>query len=132
MFDVLQENLEGTDVDFREIEQVACDGLLHTLDPHTGRGSAHGVRLPPEAYKEMTPPTSGQFGGLGIVISIRDQQLTVMSPMPGTPASRAGLKKNDRIQRINGESTLNMGLTEAVNHLRGEKGSKVVVYIHRD
>ena len=58
----------------------------------------------------MNLSTSGQFGGLGIVISIRDQQLTVMNPMPGTPAGRAGIKRHDRIVKINGESTLNMGL----------------------
>ena len=62
----------------------------------------------------MNLSTQGQFGGLGIVISIRDQQLTVMNPMPDTPAGRAGLKKFDRIVKINGESTLNMGLNEAV------------------
>ena len=57
--------------------------MLHTLDPHS-------VLLSPEAYKEMNLSTSGQFGGLGIVISIRDQQLTVMNPMPGTPAGARG------------------------------------------
>ncbi|MGH7280446.1 MAG: MXAN_5808 family serine peptidase, partial [Polyangiaceae bacterium] len=126
IFAFLQDNLRNTEVNLRDdVEYAACNGMLHTLDPHS-------ILLSPDAYKEMNLTTSGQFGGLGIVISIRDQQLTVINPMPGTPAGRAGLKKNDRIQRINGESTLNMGLTEAVNHLRGEKGSKVVVYIHRD
>jgi carboxyl-terminal processing protease len=90
------------------------------------------VLLSPEAYKEMNLSTQGQFGGLGIVISIRDQQLTVINPMPGTPASRAGVKKYDRIQKINNESTLNMGLNEAVNHLRGAPGTRVTVWIHRD
>ncbi|HZU82511.1 MAG TPA: S41 family peptidase, partial [Polyangiaceae bacterium] len=88
--------------------------------------------LSPEAYKEMNLSTQGQFGGLGIVISIRDQQLTVMNPMPNTPAGRAGVKKYDRITKINNESTLNMGLNEAVNHLRGPPGTKVNVWIHRD
>jgi carboxyl-terminal processing protease len=125
VFAFLQDGLRGTDVDLREVEYAACNGMLRTLDPHS-------VLLSPEAYKEMNLSTSGQFGGLGIVISIRDQQLTVMNPMPGTPAGRAGLKKYDRIVKINGESTLNMGLTEAVNHLRGAPGTKVTVYIHRD
>jgi carboxyl-terminal processing protease len=80
----------------------------------------------------MNLSTSGQFGGLGIVISIRDQQLTVINPMPNTPASRAGLKKLDRIVKIGGESTLNMGLNEAVQHLRGAPGTKVTVFIRRD
>jgi carboxyl-terminal processing protease len=80
----------------------------------------------------MNVSTSGQFGGLGIVISIRDQQLTVINPMPGTPAFRAGVKKYDRIMKIGGESTLNMGLNEAVNHLRGAPGTKVTVWLRRD
>jgi carboxyl-terminal processing protease len=125
IFAFVQEGLKGTEVDLREVEYAACNGMLHTLDPHS-------VLLSPEAYKEMSLSTSGQFGGLGIVISIRDQQLTVVNPMPGTPAGRAGVRKLDRIVKINNEATLNMGLTEAVNHLRGQPGTKVTVWIHRD
>jgi carboxyl-terminal processing protease len=125
VFAFLQDGLRGTDVDLRDVEYAACNGMLHTLDPHS-------VLLSPDAYKEMNIGTQGQFGGLGIVISIRDQQLTVMNPMPATPAGRAGLKKYDRILKINGESTLNMGLNEAVGHLRGAPGTKVTVWVHRD
>jgi carboxyl-terminal processing protease len=125
VFAFVQEGLRGTEVDLREVEYAACNGMLHTLDPHS-------VLLSPEAYKEMNLSTSGQFGGLGIVISIRDQQLTVINPVPGTPAGRAGVKKYDRITKINNESTLNMGLNEAVNHLRGAPGTKVTVFMHRD
>ncbi|HEY8078584.1 MAG TPA: MXAN_5808 family serine peptidase, partial [Labilithrix sp.] len=125
IFGFVQENLKGTEVDLREVEYAACNGMLHTLDPHS-------VLLSPEAYKEMNLSTSGQFGGLGIVISIRDQQLTVINPMPGTPAFRAGVKKLDRIVKIGNESTLNMGLNEAVNHLRGAPSTKVTVWIRRD
>jgi carboxyl-terminal processing protease len=125
VFAFIQDGLRGTDVDLRDVEYAACNGMLHTLDPHS-------VLLTPDAYKEMNLTTQGQFGGLGIVISIRDQQLTVMNPMPGTPAGRAGLRRYDRIQKINNESTLNMGLQEAVNHLRGPVGTKVTAWIHRD
>jgi len=125
VFAFVQDGLKGTEVDLREVEYAACNGMLHTLDPHS-------VLLSPEAYKEMNLSTSGQFGGVGLVISIRDQQLTVINPIPGTPAARLGLKKYDRIVKINTESTLNMGLTEAVNHLRGAPGSKVTVQVHRD
>jgi carboxyl-terminal processing protease len=125
VFAFVQDNLRGTEVDLREVEYAACNGMLHTLDPHT-------VLLSPEAYKDMNMSTSGQFGGLGIVISLRDQQLTVINPMPATPAGRAGVRRHDRITKINNESTLNMGLNEAVNHLRGVPGSKVTVWIHRD
>lgn len=125
VFAFVQDNLRGTEVDLREIEYAACNGMLHTLDPHS-------VLLSPDAYKDMNMSTTGQFGGLGIVISLRDQQLTVINPMPGTPASRAGLRKYDRIQKIDSEATLNMGLNEAVNHLRGTPGSKVTIWLHRD
>jgi carboxyl-terminal processing protease len=125
IFAFVQENLRGTEVDLREVEYAACNGMLHTLDPHS-------VLLSPEAYKEMNLSTSGQFGGLGIVISIRDQELTVINPMPSTPAGRAGILKYDRIVKINNEATLNMGLNEAVNHLRGAPNTKVTVWIRRD
>jgi carboxyl-terminal processing protease len=125
VFAFLQSNLKDTDVDLREVEYAACNGMLRTLDPHS-------VFLSPEAYREMNLSTSGHFGGLGIVISIRDQMLTIMRPMPGTPAGRAGLKRLDRITKINNESTLNMPLDDAVARLRGKPGSKVTVWVHRD
>jgi carboxyl-terminal processing protease len=125
VFAFLQTHLKDTDIDLREVEYAACNGILRTLDPHS-------VFLSPDAYREMNLSTSGHFGGLGIVISIRDQQLTVMRPMPGTPAGRAGLKRLDRITKINNESTLNMPLDDAVNRLRGKPSSKVTIWVHRD
>ncbi|MDI3283689.1 MXAN_5808 family serine peptidase [Polyangium sp. 15x6] len=125
VFAFLQKNLRGTEVDLREVEYAACNGMLHTLDPHS-------VFLSPEAYKEMNLSTSGHFGGLGIVISIRDQVLTVINPMPDTPAGRAGIKRHDRIVKINNESTLNMPLDDAVRRLRGDPGTKVTVWVTRD
>lgn len=124
VFAFLQANLRDSGVDLREVEYAACNGMLRTLDPHS-------VFLSPDAYREMNLSTSGHFGGLGIVISIRDQQLTVMRPMPGTPAGRAGLKRLDRITKINNESTLNMPLDDAVQRLRGKPGSKVTIWVHR-
>jgi carboxyl-terminal processing protease len=125
VFGFLQKHLRGTEVDLREVEYAACNGMLHTLDPHS-------VFMSPEAYKEMNLSTSGAFGGLGIVISIRDQMLTVMNPMPDTPAGRAGLKRLDRIVKINNESTLNMPLDDAVRRLRGEPGTPVTVWVTRE
>jgi carboxyl-terminal processing protease len=125
VFAFVQDKLRGSDVDLREVEYAACNGMLHTLDPHS-------VFLSPDAYKEMNLSTSGAFGGLGIVISIRDQMLTIMNPMPGTPAGRAGLLRFDRITKINNESTLNMPLDDAVKRLRGDPGTKVSVWVHRD
>lgn len=125
VFAFLQKHLRGTEVDLREVEYAACNGMLHTLDPHS-------VFMSPDAYKEMNLSTSGAFGGLGIVISIRDQMLTVMNPMPETPAGRAGIKRLDRIVKINNESTLNMPLDDAVRRLRGDPGTPVTVWVTRE
>ena len=125
VFAFLQEHLQDEeDLDLRDVEYAAVNGMLRTLDPHT-------VLLTPKVFEEMQTSTRGEFGGLGIVISIRDGHLTVIRPMPGTPAFKAGLERNDRIVKINDESTLNMPLQEAVDRLRGTPGSKVTVYTTR-
>src|SRR3954466_202991 len=125
VFSFLQAHLKDTGVELRDVEYAACNGMLRTLDPHS-------VFLSPDAYREMNLSTSGHFGGLGIVISVRDQMLTIMRPMPGTPAGRSGLKRFDRITKINNESTLNMPLDDAVKRLRGKPGSKVTIWVHRE
>jgi carboxyl-terminal processing protease len=125
VFAFLQEELrDEDDIELRDVEYVAINGMLKTLDPHT-------VLLSPEIYEEMRTSTRGQFGGLGIVISIRDGHLTVIRPIDDTPASKAGLQRGDRIVKIEDESTLNMPLNGAVDRLRGAPGSKVTIYIRR-
>ena len=86
----------------------------------------------PEAYTEMTISNEGAFGGLGITIGIRKQQLTILYPLPDTPAAEAGLLKQDKIVRIGGESTVNMTLEEAVERLRGEPGTPITITIERE
>jgi carboxyl-terminal processing protease len=107
-----------------DIEYAAINGMLSTLDPHS-------VLLKPESFNEMKLSTKGEFGGLGIVISIRDGGLTVVSPIEDTPAARAGIKAQDQIVKIGEESTVNMGLEEAVERLRGKPGSKISVWVKR-
>jgi carboxyl-terminal processing protease len=126
VFGFLETNLkDAPDIDLREVEYAACNGMLRTLDPHS-------VLFSPEAFKDFNVTTSGKFGGLGIVISIRDKTLTVMSTMPGTPAGKAGLQRFDRIIQINGESTTTMGINEAVQRLRGDPDTEVTLVIRRD
>ncbi len=126
VFQFLEVNLKDSpDIDLRDVEYAACNGMLKTLDPHS-------VLFSPEAYKDFSVGTSGKFGGLGIVISIKDKMLTVNSTMPGTPAAGAGLQKGDRIMQINGEATSTMGINEAVQRLRGDPKTKVTLLIHRD
>lgn len=116
-------SLDGKNIS--DIEYAVVDEMLKTLDPHSGI-------IPPQVYREFMIETEGSFGGLGIVIGIRDGQLTVIAPIEGTPAYRAGIKPNDRIVQIEDESTINMSLIEAVSKLRGPKGTTVNIYIMRE
>ena len=86
----------------------------------------------PDSYKDMKVETSGKFGGLGIEISMRDGLLTVVSPIEDTPAYNAGIKAKDKIIKIEGESTLDMTLSDAVALLRGKPGSPIKITIFRE
>jgi carboxyl-terminal processing protease len=102
----------------------AIDGMLKILDPH----SAYFEK---KQYEELLIQTEGKFGGLGIQISIRDKVLTVMTPIPGTPAERAGIQSGDQIIKINGISTQGITVEEAVKKLRGEPNTEVTLTIRR-
>ena len=103
----------------------AIKGTLRGLDPHSSF-------LEPESYKEMQVETSGSFGGLGIEITLRDDILTVVSPIDGTPAYRAGIQPGDRIVKIDGLSTKDMQLADAVKRMRGRPGTSVTITIARE
>ncbi|MEJ2183021.1 MAG: S41 family peptidase [Nitrospirota bacterium] len=103
----------------------ALAGMLKSLDPHSGF-------MTPDMYKEMQIDTRGKFGGLGIQISMKDGVLTVIAPIEDTPAWRAGIEAGDKIIKIDGESTQDMSLQEAVNKMRGPKGTSVVITIFRE
>ncbi|HET7343033.1 MAG TPA: S41 family peptidase [Methylomirabilota bacterium] len=103
----------------------AIKGTLRGLDPHSSF-------LDPDSYREMQVETSGSFGGLGIEITLKDDILTVVSPIDGTPAQRAGLQTGDRIIKIDGLATKDMQLADAVKRMRGKPGSKVVITIVRE
>jgi carboxyl-terminal processing protease len=109
----------------REVIYGAVRGMLRALDPHSSF-------MDPESYREMQVETSGSFGGLGIEITIRDDQLTVVAPIEGTPAWRAGIQPGDRILKIEGLVTKDMSLPDAVKKMRGPKGTKVTVTIGRE
>lgn len=108
----------------KELVYGAIKGMLETLDPHSNFLTA-------EIFKDMKIDTSGKFGGLGIEIGMKDNILTVISPIEDTPAWKAGLKPNDRIVKINTESTKGMNLVEAVSKMRGKKGTEVVLSVYR-
>ncbi|HDH98354.1 MAG TPA: S41 family peptidase [Deltaproteobacteria bacterium] len=103
----------------------AVQGMLKSLDPHSSF-------MKPEDYKELQIETKGSFTGIGIEISLKDGILTVVSPIEGTPAYKAGLKANDKILKIEGKTTKNMTLIESVKLLRGAKGTDVTISIYRE
>ena len=109
----------------KELIYSAIKGTLRGLDPHSSF-------LDPESYREMQVETSGSFGGLGIEITLKDDILTVVAPIDGTPAYRAGLHTGDRIVKIDGLSTKDMQLSDAVKRMRGKPGSKVTITVLRE
>ncbi len=109
----------------KELIYSAIKGTLRGLDPHSSF-------LDPESYREMQVETSGSFGGLGIEITLRDDVLTVVAPIEGTPAYRAGLLSGDRIVKIDGIATKDMQLADAVKRMRGRPGTKVTISVARE
>ncbi|MBI4846116.1 MAG: S41 family peptidase [Candidatus Omnitrophica bacterium] len=103
----------------------ALKGMLSSLDPYS-------QFMDPDMFKELQVETEGHFGGLGIEITIRDNLLTIISPLDGTPAEKAGLKAQDRIVKIEDKITRDMTLSEAVKLMRGPVGTKVTITIMRE
>lgn len=108
-----------------KLVEGAINGMLHTLDPHSSY-------MTPEIFKEMQVETEGEFGGLGIEITLDNGWITVVAPMEETPAWRAGVKAGDKIVKVNGEPTHDMNLMDAVRKMRGKKGTSVTITIMRD
>lgn len=112
------------EVSIKDLVYGAIDGMLTSLDPHSGF-------MPPDIYKEMKVDTRGEFGGLGIEISMRDGLLTIVAPIEDTPASRAGLLAGDQIIKIEDEFTKEMEIMEAVQIMRGAPGTELSITIMR-
>jgi carboxyl-terminal processing protease len=114
----------GANVTYKDLVFSSIQGMLRTLDPHTNF-------LPPEAYTGMREKQQSSFYGLGILVGMRNGQLTVISPLEGTPASRLGIQAGDVISTIEGETTESLSLDEAVQKLKGPKGTQVRIGIVR-
>ncbi len=112
-------------VESKKLIEGALQGMLQALDPHS-------AFMPPDAFKELQVETKGEFGGLGIVIAVKEGIITVVAPIEGTPAHLAGILAGDRIVAVDTESTKDMKLWEAVKKMRGPKGSAVVLSVYRD
>lgn len=114
----------GAEVSYKDLVYASVQGMLRSLDPHTSF-------LTPESYSGMRERQQESFYGLGILVGVRDGQLTVISPLEGTPASRQGIRAGDVISTIEGEPTEPMTLNEAVQKLKGPKGTEVNITIVR-
>ena len=112
------------DTDPQDVLYGAIKGMVRTLDPHS-------FFMSPEEYKELMVETKGKFSGVGIEITIRNHVLTVVSPIEGTPAFKAGIKAGDQIIMIGGKSSKELSIMDAVKLIRGPKGSKIKLTIRR-
>lgn len=112
-------------VDTKKLVAGAIKGMLRELDPHTNY-------MPPDIFKDFESETAGEFGGLGIEISIQNGVLTIISPIEDTPAWKAGIKPGDKVIAIDGNSTKGFSLVEASALLKGKRGDPVVLSVVRD
>ena len=108
----------------KELIYGAIKGMVSSLDPHSSF-------MTPKEYRELQIETSGRFSGVGIEITIRKGVLTVVSPIEGTPAYKAGVKAGDKIMKVDGKITKNMTLMDAVRAIRGPRGSPVILTVLR-
>jgi carboxyl-terminal processing protease len=121
---VRRDYVDGTNLTYQDLVYGALKGMINELDPHS-------EFLDPEKYKDLQSDTEGHFGGLGIVIAMKDNFVTVVAPMEDTPGFKAGILSGDRIIKINGKSTENMTLPDAVKILRGDPNTEVSMTLMR-
>ena len=112
------------EVSDKELIEAAIEGMLQSLDPHSSFMNA-------ETFKDMQVQTRGEFGGLGIEVSMEEGLVKVVSPIDDTPAFRAGIQAGDFIIEINGESVIGMSLGDAVDRMRGKINTEIVITVLR-
>ncbi len=125
VFGLIKSDYIKKDIKESDLLTGAINGMLESLDDPYSR------YLEPQNFKDMQSDTSGEFEGVGIVISVKNKILTVVSPIDSTPAAKAGIKSGDKIIKINGEDSEKMNLHDAVNRMRGKKGTKITLTIWR-
>ena len=113
------------EVDDKTLIEAAINGMLTSLDPHSGFVAATD-------YEDLQTQTRGSFGGLGIEVGQEDGLVKVISPIDDTPAAEAGVKAGDYITHVNGESLMGLNLDEAVEKMRGPVGSEIKITILRE
>ncbi|MFO1489133.1 MAG: S41 family peptidase [Verrucomicrobiota bacterium] len=121
---VRRDYVDGKELTYKKLVYAALKGMISTLDPHS-------EFLEPEQFNELQNDTEGHFGGLGIVIALKENFITVVAPMEDSPGVKAGILAGDRIIKIDGKSSEHMALAEAVQNLRGEPDTEVSITISR-
>ena len=121
---IRQDYVDEKKVSYHDLTYAALRGMLNALDPHS-------QFMDPQDFKGMQDETKSQFGGLGIIVSMKDDKVTIVTPMEDTPGFNAGLLPNDQILKINGISTEKMEINDAIAQLRGDAGQKVTLNIYR-
>ena len=121
---IRKEYVDGKDLTYQQLVYSALKGAVSKLDPHSEFLNA-------DSFHQLQDDTEGQFGGLGLVVSLKGGYVTVVSPMADTPGFRAGILAGDRIVKVEGKSVEKQSLSEVVKQLRGEPGSSVTITIER-
>jgi carboxyl-terminal processing protease len=124
VIDLVKENYVD-EVKDKDVAYAAIKGILESLDPHSSF-------MTPDMYKDMQTETKGEFGGIGIEITVKDGFPTVITPIEDTPAYKVGLKSGDHIIKIDGKPSKNMGLVDVVKLIRGQKGKAITLTIMRE
>lgn len=121
---IRKDYVDADKVDYEKLIYGALHGMVGSLDPFSDF-------MPPDQYSSMMENTQGEFGGLGVIITFRDDILTIVSPIENTPGSRAGLQPGDQIVKIEGQFTEEMKMPDAIKLMKGEPGTKVTITIYR-
>ncbi len=124
VLEMVQSNYVEGDVDLEKLTQAAIDGMLSSLDPHS-------ELLVQSKYEDLQAQTRQEYGGIGVQIERRDERITVIAPIAGTPGEAAGIMPGDQIIAVDEESTEHMNLEGIVDVLRGKPGSEVTITLHR-
>jgi len=128
LFVEIVHKVEANYVDPVEPERLvdgALKGMMRTLDPYS-------QYLDPKAFSNLRTTTQGQFGGIGVVVSVRENYPTVISPIEGSPAYLAGMRSGDQIVKIDGKSSAGLSIDDAADRLRGPEGTQVTVTVRRE
>jgi carboxyl-terminal processing protease len=121
---IRSEYVDGTNLTYQQLVYAALKGVVGQLDPHS-------EFLDADEFQQLQDDTEGQFGGLGLVVAMRDGHVTVIAPMDDTPGARAGILSGDYITRVEGNSVEGQPLADVVKLLRGDPGSSVTITVER-